>query len=485
MAACFQSLPAEVLTIILHDVATHRELVNLMIASSAAYRVFQGCPELLLRGRAESAFPSALLRDVAALYNAKTLFRPIRTLDEQLLAPQIAKAFLDDYFNPAIEFECPTSKPGWLWILRLSDIIHQFSDTFALSAIRESRALRRCLNFPFIYDSEEVTHVANISGTERFRLCRAFLRLEIYCTVFRVPRRRNEREWYTPRMPAPFFLNKLEEWEVEEMICLHEYYTSILSSIMYGTLQNFGQALDKARENCIEETGVELGNLFDLRRTRLSIYTRFEAATMDTRIRAMASLGLEFLFQLSQQERRIQFKMVRNRFFWKNRFYTIACCVSRYDPRPPSSPAWCLGSIKNPEVASPGYSRYRRSEWELNPFGIDSTQKAHPFRAMGTVFWDARTLDSPPIAGGLAAAAERSFRARYTPFTNIRLYDPVDGVIIKPSDHKRLEKQFGISWQGKRANDEATSSYRAPWDLERLARLGHSYNSHDFLSDIL
>ncbi|KAF5005000.1 hypothetical protein FDECE_8525 [Fusarium decemcellulare] len=214
------NLPPEVLSLILHHVDSPRSLYHFISASPASFRVFSQSRKRILSSVIKNALPGQSVQHALAV----------------LQAPSVGYSqvhpFLAKYFGYTSSFDFPTNEAGLLQLYHLYNRISYLLDGY-LKSVQE-------LGFD--------ESVLRPSLTERTRLQRAFLRFELYSRVF--PRCGSD-PYPPPGEPRPvsrhpasqqfeLFLANLSPWEVEEMSCVEQYFSSLID-----------EAIDQVEEDLV------------------------------------------------------------------------------------------------------------------------------------------------------------------------------------------------------------------------------------------
>ncbi|KAG9508366.1 hypothetical protein J7337_001930 [Fusarium musae] len=164
------------------------------------------------------------------------------------------------------------------------------------------------------------------SSSESTRLHRAFLRYDIYCSVFA------PNEFGPLENPYQFsgveqfdlFLRRLRPWEVEEMACVQVYFAlltgdciSQLEEQLIDAVQSTpgivwpsspdskpGEGTDENGEKQILSKGDDMREFKNLDITNLMLFSKDGIYSSPDSITHMTSLGLEFMYLLCKSEDR-------------------------------------------------------------------------------------------------------------------------------------------------------------------------------------
>lgn len=211
------SLPLEVLMHILESLTSPCDLVSLLKASAPCHAAYKLAQPVILESIIRNAFrPEALPHALAVL---RALDMDMRTRESE-----DRDTFISNCLG-ACDFSCPT-EIDLKTLCRFYTRISFFIDDYASHAISLPDNLYNNFSLP----QSSTLAASPLSDSERARFERAFLRYDVYCMAF-PPRTNSYFAALSARFEAPTqledFLSRLKPWEVEEMSCVHFYFTSL------------------------------------------------------------------------------------------------------------------------------------------------------------------------------------------------------------------------------------------------------------------
>lgn len=217
-----EQLSPELLLLIQQSLDSLVDLHALIAASPSNLRTFESyrqhvLPAVLKNAICPVALPSALA--ILQLHALDLRRRLSPGLDTEL--PRPLQTFLDDYLFGAVS-PFPEDDAGFSRLRSLYVRAMRFAEDYATRALRvlsEGDA-----------DADKVTArdpaVLHLSPGERGRLLRAFFRFEFYCRVFQPP------EGTSAAAQRDIFLLKLRPFEVEELACVHHYFSTVVGGFV-------------------------------------------------------------------------------------------------------------------------------------------------------------------------------------------------------------------------------------------------------------
>ena len=239
--AHLHQLPLELLLSILCSVDLPKDLHSLISASPPCLHAFASNRSQILSSVLRNAIPPGALRDALAIWHVPS-YSPLseseRCEKEQLERDRLEqgrrglKQFLERYFS-ADPIEFPIDMPNLVALCRLQTLVSRFAhDLFLRSAHLLLSNDNLVQENGRSSDEVESRLFAPLSRTEQSRLYRAFFRYELYCRMF--PRAPNSLRKSIFRGQDQFrlFLSRMEPWEVEEMSCVHNYFTSLVGKFV-------------------------------------------------------------------------------------------------------------------------------------------------------------------------------------------------------------------------------------------------------------
>lgn len=215
-----EQLSPELLLLVQQSLDSLVDLHALIAASPSSLRTFASyrqhvLPAVLRNAICPVALPSALA--ILQLHALDLRLPPAR----RHVFPPPLQTVLDMYFGGTVS-PFPEDDSSFTRLRSLYVRAMRFADDYATRALRVLSAGDA--------DADKVTArdraVLHLSPGERGRLLRAFFRFELYCGVF-PPRN-------TPNAAAQrdLFLLKLRPFEVEELACVHHYFSTVVGGFV-------------------------------------------------------------------------------------------------------------------------------------------------------------------------------------------------------------------------------------------------------------
>lgn len=227
-----EQLSPELLLLIQQSLDSLVDLHALIAASPSNLRTFESYRQHVLPAVLKNAICPVALPSALAIINLHTLDLRRRLspgLDTEL--PRPLQTFLDDYLFGAVS-PFPEDEAGFTRLRGLYVRAMRFAEDYATRALRVLSAGDA--------DADKVTArdraVLHLSPGERGRLLRAFFRFELYCRIFQPP------EGTSAAAQRDIFLLKLRPFEVEELACVHHYFSTVV-----------GGFLDQLEDQFVEE----------------------------------------------------------------------------------------------------------------------------------------------------------------------------------------------------------------------------------------
>lgn len=434
MAAHLCRMPVEIIFLIFES-ASSPDLLHLILASRRYHQIFSAAPKRLIAASLKNSVPEQLWADFCAARHVQINFGPV--LDRNLLAADRAKvqAFIRQYFNPSLKFELSTSPGEFLVAHKLHHRVSHFISDFTRKAYKEALDIAdnatditcRSMHANFVGDKDQdnTSISEGISASEKLRLYRAFLRFEIYATLFRPAQSWDELTRYSGQAQFRWFLRNLTASEVEEITCIHQYFSDIITAILSEMHQEFEAeiiSLDiKASQNMIKGSKWRgLSCLFD---SGLYLFSQDFQDKSSQAIGSMTSSGLPYLFKFLQSDKDTRYKLLRRNSFRKPAFLLEALSAS---PLPASmlkvlsddeelqesilealSAETPRGSLLKVMCAGFAEDRYNHGFSEAAEHGYlsaDGGMQTTACRRLGYVFWDSNRLQTSPIQEALLRA---------------------------------------------------------------------------------
>lgn len=469
-------LAPELLTLILQAVDCPRDLYSLISAIPALFRVFSTSPELVLASVLQNALAPHLFHHAVAYFHVPA---PVKDENDDINVTEMALVpFLDKYFH----YE-PFAFPRTLASMTIMS--QQYLRTLKFSDDYFARAIRAMELNDSDGAQDGVHDIPTLSSTERARLQRAFFRYELYSKIFAL----DFDSWGGSLLPAETqfarFISEMEPWEVEELSCVHQYFTSILGEFLddlenqlveavvtapgahvppevastlpsstliklrpRDTLPGYGFTTfgndSYSWDDPHQMVGFECLGLPDL--VLFSTSGRIRSANFLT---YMASLGSEFINQLILADKSRRRSLIRaSTPLWRD-FLPDALEFA-----PNTAPQTVDPSMnelnEDPSHANLGYYLYKRSD-------RDTYTRIHaqgglnaPLRERGYVFWDSKRLRDQRVRKSLRHAQEANMDEIdrfYNRFIGDSPEKRLKGVLIPRIQMERINAEFGSTFE--------------------------------------
>jgi hypothetical protein len=382
----------------------------------------------------------------------------IRNLLAPLQAPTPAtetavSLFLNNYFDESSSFDFPTEKADLVSLYRLYDRVEYLIDGY-LSRMKD-----------ISLDESILTP----TSSEHTRLRRAFLRFGLYSrvfpAVFTIP-------WETPspdhrfsaREQFDLFLSRLKPWEVEEMTCAEQYFSTLIGGFIDDLEEQIADAVLSTPGLLLPQRSAEAAKTEETRKDQtteqdnLRFFENLDLTSMllfsyDNRyhihlnIRYLASLGLNFVHDLIRSEQDKRSRLIRSNCSAFREFLAEAL---------KHSPTWPSGHQheKDPNIEDdPSRSNYgyylfvKALDNGTMYLGIDSWSDSYTaLRDLGYVFWDSTRLEDHLMAKKIQAADAMTWgeiREKFDRRDKITLEERFKGARLPRSEMESLEKRFG------------------------------------------
>ncbi|KAF5639613.1 hypothetical protein F52700_3995 [Fusarium sp. NRRL 52700] len=443
-----ESLAPELVSLILQNVDSPRGLHNLIAASPACLRVFLQTPYLVLSTVLRNALPTGTLKHYLAALQVPRRAR----MDEMLL-------FLREYFSASPPFEFPANQ---IDLKSLCQLYHRVNYLVNL----------------FLHQMQQLGFDESILGpssSESTRLHRAFLRYEIYCSVFAPDRVESEEDpllFYSFSGAEQFdeFLRHLTPWEVEEMACIQVYFALLIGDYVGQLEDQLIEAVksapgvmcpstkdskpaeeddQKEEEDMVTEPD-DMREFKDLDLTSLLLFSKDGIYSSPDSISHMTSLGLDFIYTLCKSEDR-RSELIRLNSPDDHEFLPEAL---------DHSPAWTpdhqdqgvsleeTKSLDDPSRQNLGFILYGKNG-NMGPayLPIDPRGTHHSMlRRLGYVFWDSWRIRSHEMSERLKEAEKMTYDEIHELFNRpwgkgaeARL----KGFKLPRDQFEKIEKEFG------------------------------------------
>ncbi|KAI1452305.1 hypothetical protein F4805DRAFT_41470 [Annulohypoxylon moriforme] len=473
-----EDLVPELLARILQLLDHPRDLLSLVRASPQCFRVYARSPALIL----SPILKNAILPD--ALHHALACVRvpsaPSQTVRE---------AFLRDYFQ---------SKP-----LAYSRDHFQFKPfTFPTDKISITALCGLCLRTSYFVDDYSTramcalnlkpnagqSTASALSSTELARFQRAFFRYELYCRVFPADYHAQCGSIVPAHEQFTEFLSRMAPFEVEEMTCVHHYFTVLIGGFIDDLEDQLVEAALTAPGVChppflarssspgpakrqkprvtivnglrfvrslepiqteiddgqspADNTDMRLFRDFDL--CGLDIFSKDGRFRSSTYVSYVASLGSAFMYRLvladKDQRRRI---IQENTPVWRDFLPEALDHAPRTGPKTHMPDGIDNNHLSHPNL---GYYRFKRSE-EIIYFRILNNSILNcPLRERAFVFWDADRILCPVVSDQLQRARSMDpvkVDLQFDRYEYKSAEERLKGVRIPWAQMERIIEEFG------------------------------------------
>ncbi len=444
------------LALVLCAIDSPRDAYSLIAASSAFYRVFASSRERILSAVLKNAIlPAALPSALASIYVADIPEGQTEHLD----------SFLDSYFAGSTAF--PTEMARITDLSRLHLHASRFIDDYSSRALR---ALGPGL------DLQPPT------CTERARFQRAFYRFELYSRINPVDYAVHGHSVLPAEAQFTKFLARMEPWEVEEMSCVHQYFSTLIEGFVDDLENHLVEAVlgapgvrlppsgrispDHASSRGIENA-TRSGSVDDSTTQRasqpvsagpaylvafrkwdvrgLGLFSNYGRFRSPRYIGYLASLGVRFFDALATATQEERTDLIRaNSPAWCD-FLPQALEAAPGDGPKTVQPA---DLDDQPSHANLGYYLYKPSDREVyigivNDGALDVSNC--PLRQLGFVFWDAARISMPAVAAQLRNAQRMDHaeaNALFNRSARESAEDRLMGVMIPAIEMEKIVDEF-------------------------------------------
>lgn len=431
-----EQLAPELLSIILQSIDSPHTLHDLISASPACLRVFNQTSHLVLSSLIHKILPSINERHILALLHAPT----------PATRPGVS-SFLDKYFDESSSIDFPTSRAELVNVFKLYNRV-----TFLINGY-----LNHVQKLGFS-DS-----ILTPTRSEVARLQRAFLRYGLYARVFPAD---DTLPWEDPSPNHTFsaqeqfdlFISHLKPWECEEIVCVEQYFSILIGDIVDKLEEQLADAVKKVliyKAPMSEDDGKgdsrntsdkdDLRHFRNLDLTSLSIFSSDYRVEIHRNIGYMASLGLDFMYDLIRSDQDERSRLIRSNS--PNFRDSLEDALTSSPPSDRNEDDEESDWEDDPSCNNLGWPRFgpRRQVWQY--LGIDTWgYYMLPLRELGYVFWDSTRLTSTAVCDKLFAAQNMSSEKRAKRFDRRykeTLEDRFKGAMIPRSEMRRLESEFG------------------------------------------
>ncbi|KAK5996519.1 hypothetical protein PT974_01854 [Cladobotryum mycophilum] len=443
-----EDLAPELLTLILRTVDSPRSLYRLISASPACWQVFSSSPEFIL----SSVVKNVISYDLLNLYLA-VIHVPAFTGDLELFRQQVP-IFLDAYFDSKL-FAFPTTKADLVGLCRLNTHVSYLSVQYFQSAIyalgyeKHMYALERespttMIHFSSSERTESMHDLLRLdsyfrefpqngipeyedrliyamhaekrecavppSHSERVRFLRAFLRFELYSRVFPSgwKRQHNCLSTHDAAEQSHLFVKRMEPWEIEEMSCVHHYYSSVAGRLLDELEEELVRAVQTAPGVTFTSPQLDLDQMLGISDNRLTFFNRLDLIGLDvysrtgrwdssTYIGYIVSLGIDFMHKLAVGDKVRRSALIRSTLSKFGRPFLPEALEELPARQPIVRP---LGNNWNNDPSLPNAAYYRCRNTITNSY-LKILDNPSGLREMAYMFWDCNRSEKQPVYGKL------------------------------------------------------------------------------------
>ncbi|KAF5535258.1 aldehyde reductase II [Fusarium phyllophilum] len=308
----------------------------------------------------------------------------------------------------------------------------------------------------------------------------AFFRFEIYCRVFPADNISSletvsVNDEFSSLEQFDLFVSRLSPWEMEEIACVDLYVNLMIRDYINELESQFMSAADRYStltwhwlydpESEVEtetdndrERRRKLDSLVELTAldsTSLSLFSKEGRYRSADNISYMASLGLDFIYDLCFPGER-RFELIRSNCRYSREFLPDAL---RYSPTWPADHQYEeITSLENDSSrCNLGYLIFSRVEGDERVYKPITTTggRYSCMRQFGYVFWDSERILSPEIYDKLEDATWmlwQDITFRFDPGAQKGAGESLEGVKIQQVHMEELETDFGYISRPRRAN---------------------------------
>ncbi|KAJ4388608.1 hypothetical protein N0V93_006067 [Gnomoniopsis smithogilvyi] len=481
LGTVLEELSPELLLLIQKSLDSPLDLSRLIAASPVNFRAFQRYSQHILAAVLQNAIHPVSMPSALAVLQV-----PSPDSGHDSLLSQTLEPFLNTYFSGGYN-QLSADRQNLARLQRLYVRASHLVESYAMHAWREVVAVETHgsdsqMKFNHTsnnhiphpdqsQESSEGNHSRfNLSSQERERLLRAFFRFELYCKVF--PDQSNApTEDGEPSIGATqqrdYFLMNLCPFEVEELACVHHYFSTVIGDFVGHLEDDFvNEILTAAKENVnpaaftshrkrrsvspfssstISTTGLsgsredtsarlrraspclDSGTQFaeeetkgrvktgatDVRWVRavdldlydLDLFCSDAKRRFDRYISYMVSKGIDFLYDLMRADEIERRKMILDNTPVLRVFLPEAIRTIPHQPEDNNHEEDSSGN--NDEYTDDEPTHPNRGWLKLRPNSNDYIRDGlsfAPLRARGWVFWDAKRVENPTVDQSLYMA---------------------------------------------------------------------------------
>lgn len=440
-------MPVELLSSILKYFDSPQDLISVIIASPACRSTFKASPTLFLTSLMLNAIePCALPHALATL--AVFPFITANTF------PENVDRFIGEYIGTCY-FGFPDNVPGLTALCRLYSSASFFVNDYS---VRAQQALGSTL---------PAETILPLSSFERARFQRAFFRYEIYCVIARHRNMRNgsSNPFFDSDTQLYRFLALLTVEEVEEMSCVHFYFTSKMGDFVKDLEDQFvadalAAAADSGRPQPSATTSRGTGakhadgtvGFDDMESTNLHFYSEKGTIRINDTIKYFAALGSLTLYYVIIANDHRQRNMIRRFDYSLRTFLPEALDAAVAAEIVPNEDFEGTNRTSAQAIITETACGINSGILIFSFLGRNLYLPISPgsslcgLREMGFVFWDSERFEVPWISRNVQEAAQMSDEVA------LQLYDQSNresvekrlaGVKVTRTQMKKLMEQYG------------------------------------------
>ncbi|KAI1380261.1 hypothetical protein F4677DRAFT_441577 [Hypoxylon crocopeplum] len=239
-----ESLPRELLGLVLESTDSPPDLLNLITASRACYNIFKAGRERIVASMLRNALGPNLSHALGVFYSHVQNQYPNNARGPRRIS---IKAILDDYHHDRLEM--PSNLADMVQVSQIYFMVEKFTKGYSY------HATNILLNQPYPdlplwscpwYTQVLEAHSPSLSATEKVRIQRAFLRFDMYSQCFPMRDSLIERDGvslFNRHEQAALFLSLIPKWEVEEMHCVRHHLADLAAMMFQNHLRNLAMEL--------------------------------------------------------------------------------------------------------------------------------------------------------------------------------------------------------------------------------------------------
>ncbi|KAL0931491.1 uncharacterized protein CTRU02_214226 [Colletotrichum truncatum] len=448
-------LAPELLCTIMSLLDSSQDLYSFIKASPDSLRAFLASRNIVLTSVIQNVLSPDIIHHAIAL-----LYIPEPHSGADYLDVGEVGTFLDQYLQ-LNSWRFPKDLSQIISLTRLTARVHRFVNKFFASAM----------------ETLGISHEHGdggswpLSATEHARLHRAFLRFEVYCQLCPPFEGFPQEPFFSPQLQFEHFLSKLEPWEVKELSCVYEYFTTNIGQYIADFQDSFVQTVlgnsqlrvhpnydpQSGRFNIRENfeygkaTEEDMYNFRELDQTELALFSTEYEHNLREYAGFMASLGLEFLEDLMSSSKDRRRDLIRRNSPRRRGFLPEAI---QYLPDILFQTVLPEGDFtEDSSRPSKGWLDFESSPYDFYR-SISFNGTAHRVLCMcGYVFWDSKRILHPTVHEAFMAVVrmdETKTSKLYRPSTGKSAEVQLNGLLLPGSEMSKIYEKFGsMIWLDK------------------------------------